>query len=244
MRNNLTFLNVYKKKTIKSEVVTQLLYGETFKKLNRSDRWIKIKNDIDNYKGYIKYKKFPPNQKNTHKIFNLKANLYSGPNNRSRLKKKLSFGSKIKVTKKKKIFYKFDNFWIKKNNLKEIKYQAKDSFKNIKKFINTKYKWGGKHFSGVDCSGLIQLFLNFNNKFCPRDTKDQIKYFRKKIKIKNIKKNDLIFWKGHVAIAISKKKLIHAFGPEKKTLVMPINKTIERLYKVSNLKVIGIRKTR
>ena len=66
MRNHLSFLKVYKKKNIKSEVVTQLLYGDTFKKLNRSGKWIKIKNDIDNYKGYIKYKKFPQNQKNTH----------------------------------------------------------------------------------------------------------------------------------------------------------------------------------
>ena len=105
-----------------------------------------------------------------------------------------------------------------------------------------KYKWGGKHFTGVDCSGLIQLFLNFNNKFCPRDTKDQIKYFKKKTKLENIKKNDLIFWRGHVAIAISKNKLIHAYGPLKKTVIMPINKTIDRIYKTANLKVIGIRK--
>ena len=70
-----------------------------------------------------------------------------------------------------------------------------------------KYKWGGKHYSGVDCSGLIQLFLNFNNKFCPRDAKDQMKYFKKKIKLKNVKKNDLIFWKGHVAVITSKNRL-------------------------------------
>ncbi len=82
---------------------------------------------------------------------------------------------KLKLYKKKNAFYKFDNFWIKKSDLKEINYKTKDTFKNIKKFINKKYKWGGKHFSGLDCSGLVQLFLNFNNKFCPRDTKDQIK---------------------------------------------------------------------
>ncbi len=59
MRNNLPILNVYKKKTIKSEVVTQLLYGDTFKKLKKTKSWIKIKNNSDNYKGYIKYKNFP-----------------------------------------------------------------------------------------------------------------------------------------------------------------------------------------
>ena len=149
---------------------------------------------------------------------------------------------KLKLLKKKNNFYKFDNLWIKKKDLKKINYKTKNIFKNIKKFTNIKYKWGGKHFSGIDCSGLIQLLLNYNNKFCPRDAKDQIKYFKKKIQLDNIRKNDLIFWKGHVAITISKKKLIHAYGPFKKVVVMPISETIDKIYKTANLKVIGIRR--
>ena len=242
MKNNNTVINVYKIKSTKSEVVTQLLYGDTFKKIKKNGSWIRIKNDVDNYKGYIKKKNLTSNQKNTHKIYNLKVNLYSKPNTKSKIKKQLSFGSKIKVVEKKNNFYKFDNLWIKKKDLKKINYKTKDIFKNIKKFINTKYKWGGKHFDGIDCSGLIQLHFNFNNKFCPRDAEDQIKYFKKKIELKNIRKNDLIFWKGHVAVAISKHTLIHAYGPLKKATLMPIKKTINRIYKTANLKVIGIRR--
>ena len=242
MRSNNSVINVYKTKNTKSKVVTQLLYGDTFKKLKKIGSWIRIKNDTDNYKGYIKKKKFTSNQQNTHKVYNLKANLYSKPNTKNKVRKQLSFGSKIKVMGEKNYFYKFDNLWIKKKDLKEINYKTKDVFKNIKKFINIKYKWGGKHFSGVDCSGLVQLFLNFNNKFCPRDTKDQIKYFKKKIEVKNIKKNDLIFWKGHVAIARSNRELVHAYGPLKKTIPAPIKKTIDKIYKTANLKVIGIRR--
>ena len=210
MKSKFPVLNVYKKKTKKSSVVTQLLYGDTFKKLEQKGSWIRIKNDSDNYKGYIKNKKFNLNDKSTHKVYILYANLYSKPNEKSKIKKKLSFNSKVKITHRKGQFLKFDKFWIKKKSLKKINFKTKNYFKNINKFINVKYKWGGKHFTGVDCSGLIQLFLNFNNKFCPRDTKDQIKYFKKKIKLQNIKKNDLIFWKGHVAVVVSKKKLIHA----------------------------------
>ena len=240
MRCNLSVINVYNKKNTKSKVVTQLLYGDTFKKLKKNGPWVKIKNDSDNYKGFIKKNFFSTKQKNTHKVYNLSAKLYSKPN--TIIKKKLSFGSKIRVLKKKNNFYKFDNLWIKKKDVKEINYKTKDVFKNIKKFINTKYKWGGKHYSGVDCSALIQLFINFNNKFCPRDTKDQIKYFKKKIELNMIRKNDLIFWKGHVAVAISKLNLIHAYGPEKKTVIMPIKKTIDRIYKTANLKVVAIRR--
>ena len=242
MRNNLPTLNVYKKKTKKSEVVTQLLYGDTFKKIKQYKSWIKIKNNLDNYKGYIENKKYPLKQKNTHKIFVLNSSLYSAPNNKKKINKNLSFGSRIKVIKKSDNFYKFDNWWIKKKDLKKINFTTKNPFNEIKKFLNIKYQWGYKHFSGVDCSGLIQLFLNYNNKFCPRDTKDQIKFFKKKIKLKNIRKNDLIFWKGHVAIVTSKNSLVHAYGPFKKTVKMPINKTINRIYKTANLKVIGIRR--
>jgi hypothetical protein len=57
-----------------------------------------------------------------------------------------------------------------------------------------------------------------------------------------MKKNDLIFWKGHVAVIVSKSKLIHAYGPLKKVVVMPIKTTIDRIYKTANLKIIGIRR--
>ena len=242
MKSNSFVINVHKKNNTKSEVVTQLLYGDTFKKIKKIGSWIKIKNDLDNYKGFIKDKKFPSNEKGTHKICKLYANLYFKPNLKNKIKKKISFGSKVKIIEKKGNFCKFDNLWIKKNNLKKINFKTKDIFKNINQFINTKYKWGEKNFNGVDCSGLVQLFFNFNNKFCPRDTKDQIRYFKRKIELKNIKKNDLIFWKGHVAVAVSRNSLIHAYGPLKKTVKMPINKTINQIYKTANLKVIGIRR--
>ena len=242
MRSNLSFINVYKKANIKSEIVTQLLYGDQFKKIIEKKSWIKIKNESDQYKGFVKKSNFLSDKKNTHKVYKLSASLYSKPRIKNKVKKKLSFGSKISVIEKKGNFYKFDNLGIKKNDLKKINFRSKNIFNNIKKFIGIKYKWGGKHFSGIDCSALVQLHVNFNNRFCPRDTKDQIKFFNNKIKLKKIKKNDLIFWKGHVAVAISKKKLVHAYGPLKKTLTMPINKTIDRIYKTANLKVIGIRR--
>ena len=84
--------------------------------------------------------------------------------------------------------------------------------------------------------------MNFSNRYCPRDAREQVKYFRKNIKLKNIKKNDIIYWKGHVAVALSNKKLIHAYGPMKKTVIMDINQTIKRIERTAKLKVIGIKR--
>ena len=73
--------------------------------------------------------------------------------------------------------------------------------------------------------------------YYPRDTKDQIKYSNKKIIKKNYKKGGIIFWKGHVAMCINSNELIHAYGPEKRVLIMPILQTIKRIDKTAQLKV-------
>ena len=41
-------------------------------------------------------------------------------------------------------------------------------------------------------------------------------------------------------MCINSKQLIHAYGPEKRVLIMPIIKTIKRIEKTAKLKVIKI----
>ena len=238
--NLFPIVNLYKKSSIKSEIVSQMIYGESFSISKKSKKWLKIKIKEDGYKGFIQNKKFKDYLKPTHKINVLKAKIYKFPNKKKITE--LSFNSKIKISNKKSNFFKFEKGWINKNDVKLVSYRNKDFFRKINIFRNIKYKWGGKSFNGIDCSALVQLNLNFNNKFCPRDAKDQVKYFKKNIKLNNIKKNDIIYWKGHVAIVLSKKKLIHAYGPFKKTIIMDVNKTIKRIEKTANLKVIGIKR--
>ena len=238
--NNFSIINLYKKPSIKSDVVTQLIYGESFSVSKSTKKWLKIKIKEDNYKGYIQNRTFHQFIKPSHKIHVLKAKIYKFPN-----KKKineLSFGSKIKAEGKKSQFIKFKKGWINQKDIKPINYKEKNIFNKINLFKDIKYKWGGKSFKGIDCSALVQVCINFNNKFCPRDAKDQIKFLNKNVKLKNIKKNDIIYWKGHVAIALSKTKLIHAYGPMKKTVIMDIKKTLDLIKKTADLNVISIKR--
>ena len=218
-----------------------MIFGESFSILRKDKKWLKIKIKEDSYTGYIEKNHFPQLIKPTHKIKVLKANIYKFPNNKIKINN-LPFCAKIKVTQSKGEYLKFYKGWINKKDVKLISFKSKDPFKNISIFKNIKYKWGGKSYKGIDCSGLIQIFLNFNNKFCPRDAKDQFSFFKKNISLINIKKNDIIFWKGHVALAVSKKKLIHAYGPMKKTVIMSTQQTISRIEKTAKLKIIGIKR--
>jgi len=239
--NNYPLVNLHSKPLSGSEVVTQMVYGESFKIINRRSKWMKIRIKEDGYTGYIKNKKFISYLKPTHKISTLSANIYKNSNFRKKIGK-LSYTSKIKVEKIVLKFAKFQNKWIETKNIKPVKYKDKNIFKNIRMFKGVRYKWGGKTFSGIDCSALIQVCLNFNNRFCPRDSSQQVKFFKRSVSLNNIKRNDIIYWKGHVALAISNKKLIHAYGPKKLTLIMNIKKTITLIKKTANLKIISIKR--
>ena len=240
--NNSPVLNLYKKNNLKSKLDTQLLYGDNFKVIKKSLNWKKIIIKKDGYKGFIKSKKFPFPIKANFKVCVLKANLCDKPNTKNKISKYLSFNSRLKVTEKKGKFGKFENYWIKLSDIKKVSHKNKNVFKDIEFFKNTKYLWGGKSFKGIDCSALVQVFLNYNNKFFPRDSIDQEKFLKKKVKFKNLRKNDIIFWKGHVAVALSSKKIIHAYGPMKKVVIMDTKKAINRIERTANLKVTSIRR--
>jgi len=56
--NNLPIVNLYKKRSLKSGIDTQLLYGENFKVIKKHSGWKRIRIKKDGYAGYIENKKF------------------------------------------------------------------------------------------------------------------------------------------------------------------------------------------
>ena len=152
------------------------------------------------------------------------------------------FASKVSIIQKNSQFVEFDkNKWIKKKDLKNIKAIENNFIKIVRLFLGVRYVWGGKTHDGIDCSALLQLIFFYNNRFYPRDTKDQIKYSKKNKGLIFFKKGDIIFWRGHVAICLNKTLLIHAYGPKKKVIIMNIKSTILQIKKNSKLEVIGVK---
>ena len=229
--------NINSEPFLNSEVTSQILYGEKFKILSKNKGWVKIKTKYDNYTGFIKNDKFFKKFKPTNKVYKLRSRIFKKKGNKFfQTKKFLYFGSGISVTNKKKKFFEFEkNKWIKINDTKKINHLEKNLIKILKLFVNVKYLWGGKSSEGIDCSALIQIFFYYNRIFFPRDSKDQLKYCKKKANKKIFKKN-IIFWKGHVAYCLNKKDLIHAYGPKKKVVIMNIKQTISKIFENTKLK--------
>ena len=241
MKNNFfntPVTNIYEKPTSNSNVSSQILYGEKFKILSKKNNWIKIKTNFDNYVGYIRKNKFNQNFKPTKKIYKLRSEIFK------KVKKKflptnkfLYFASGISIKNKDNNFIEFEkNKWIKIDDTKKINHYENNFIKIFKLFLGCKYLWGGKTSKGIDCSALIQIYFYYNRNFFPRDSKDQIKFCKKKVN-KKLSKGDIIFWKGHVGICLNQSKFIHAYGPKKKVLIMPTNFTIRVIKKTAKLMV-------
>ena len=236
-------VNIYKKNNKKSEIVTQILLGEHFVAKSKFGKFYKGYRTYDKYKGFIEAKYLHlDKRKKTHKIISKDSNLYKKPSKKYKTNKKIFFNSKISILDNTNDFIQTNVGWILKKNAKPINFKTKHFLDNVKLYLKTKYLWGGNSPKGLDCSALVQELLKFNNIYCPRDSKDQKRFFKKEIAVKNIKKGDFLFWKGHVAIALNNKKLVHAFGARKKVVMMGIKETITKIYSKSKLPLLCVKR--
>ncbi|MDC2996440.1 C40 family peptidase [Candidatus Pelagibacter sp.] len=226
--------NIYKKPSKKSEVTSQIIYGEKVRILEIKKKWLRIKTLSDNYSGFIKNEKLQKGLKILFKTNKFKTRIFS----KNKKKNFLTFNSRLPIIAKRKKFIEFEKGkWVKRIDIKPINHKDRNFVKILKSFINCKYTWGGKSYKGIDCSALIQLYYLYNNKFFPRDTKDQISFKKGKKNIIKFSKGDIIYWRGHVAVCLNKSQLIHAYGPRKKVLTMNIKKTIELIKETAKLEI-------
>ena len=96
-------------------------------------------------------------------------------------------------------------------------------------FMNAPYLWGGKSSLGIDCSGLVQIALQLAGVSCPRDTYMQESALGRPKSLTELRRGDLIFWKGHVAIACDTTTIIHANAHHMMVAKEPITEAIIRI---------------
>ena len=227
---------IRKQPNIYSELLSEALFGEIFEIKKIQENWIYGKLKTDDYYGWIKSSELGDVIQPTHKIITKSTSVFLKTNIKTAMFT-LSIGSQVKVTKHfgdwKKIH--LQNFCVQEGFIKSKDcVNSNNKIKNWKNIPSTfegvPYFWGGRTFNGLDCSALVQLCLQTQMKNFPRDSKDQILLPGKNIeKLKNILKGDLIFWKGHVAFALSNKLIVHASAHHNKVIKETLDNAIKRI---------------
>jgi cell wall-associated NlpC family hydrolase len=208
----------------KSEMVSQLLFGETFIILSQSKGWAKITTDHDNYEGWIEEKQFIQMSSDEYSLLLSSTKYYSTDlvhalyqNNTGTLNivpgsiLYNSSGVEFKLGEK---TFSFDGKVIKA----DIEPSCEKLIKNAFYFLNSPYLWGGRTPFGIDCSGFVQIAARLSGISLSRDTHEQAEEGEMINLISEAKPGDLAFFDNadgqiiHVGIILENGQIIHASG--------------------------------
>lgn len=190
----------------------QLLWGDAVTVIDRHKGWAFVQAAKDGYCGYVDDATLGGANRATHRVAAPASHVYSGPRVQAAESAALSFGSLVTVIGSEGKFAKTPHGFIPAMHLRPLDEPFADAVGVAELFLGTPYLWGGNSRSGIDCSGLVQAALIACGKACPADSDQQRSVGRELPQDAPLQRGDLVFWKGHVAMAVDSHRLIHANG--------------------------------
>ena len=214
---------------------TQVLFGEGVRVLDRADGWAWVKSDFDGYVGYLPETALDATvTPATHIVAVPRTFAYTGPDLRTPTAFALSIGSRLTVvgeseTRGTRYFTLEGGQSVVAGHCLPVGETAGDDYVAIAgRFLETPYLWGGRSGFGLDCSALVQLSMMLAGKSAPRDSDMQAAGLGTPIEREELRRGDLVFWKGHVAIMEDETTIIHANGHTMSVAREPLADAIER----------------
>ena len=200
----------------RSEMISQILFGESFEILEEQVKWTKIRCMWDDYEAYIDVKQYIVVDERTAKL-SLKSSLSISPITNIRSNKSQQYLSVASVLNNNLIDLLNLEFseseWLNVND-KKI-----PSISDLSKtWLKTPYLWGGRSIFGIDCSGFTQSVFKFFGCALPRDAYQQADVGAVVNFIEEAKEGDVAFFDNdeqkiiHVGIILDKHHIIHASG--------------------------------
>lgn len=185
----------------------QLIFGADLTVIEARGGWAFVQTAQDGYCGWL-----PENVLGTgtspitHRITAPASHLYSAPDMKQPEFCALSIGARLSVTGTEAGFAQLaTGGYIPLQHIGDK--PSTDPVTTAESLLGTPYLWGGNSHAGLDCSGLVQIALLDCGIPCPGDSDLQHSAFPK---VSTIQRGDLLFWPGHVAMAISADVMIHA----------------------------------
>lgn len=202
---------------LKRGIDTELLRGESVRVFDRAGGFAWVQSDWDGYVGYLPEEMIGPHIAPTHRILVPRTFVYPEAELRKPPVSSLSMGSLVTVvgeaeTRGTRYFLLEDGGAMIAAHCLTVGEKADDDYVAVAtRFLDTPYLWGGRSAFGIDCSGLVQLALMMTGMRAPRDS-DMQASFGEPIDRGDLRRGDLVFWKGHVGIMEDEETLLHANG--------------------------------
>ncbi len=205
----------------------QLIYGDEVTHLGNSGDWAYVQSNKDGYHGYVSKDLMRQSKEPTHWVSAPSTNTYMEPDFKSPDMGHLTFGSRVLVEEDIERFVATEIGFIPSQHLQPVSIQLSDPAAVAALFLGTPYLWGGNSRWGIDCSGLVQAALLACGQPCPGDSDQQMSLGDDATG--PYQRNDLLFWKGHVALVSDANTLIHANAHAMSVTFEPIKNAIERI---------------
>ena len=227
---------------------TEALHGETVTVYEMTDEgWAWGQIDRDGYVGWLPSGALIAGVRQpTHRVSVLRTFLYPGPSIKLPPVMALSLGSTVTVLREDGRFAITDQGAIVAGHLVPVGRHETDFVAVAERFVGVPYLWGGKTSLGLDCSGLAQLSLAAAGVAAPRDSDMQEACVGTSLPVgeamQDLRRGDLLFWKGHVGIMQDRDRLLHANGHHMLVVSEPVAEACERIQAKDGGPVTSVRR--
>ncbi|KAA9366657.1 NlpC/P60 family protein [Ochrobactrum quorumnocens] len=218
---------------------TQIIFGDMVRVFEEQDGWSWAQAERDGYTGYVSSASLEkPGADATHMVIVPRTFIYPGSDLRFPHTKALSLGSRVRIvgsaeTRGTQYALLENGEALIAGHLASLDQHAPDYVAVAETLLHTPYLWGGTSGFGIDCSGIVQLSMWVSGRKVLRDSDMQQTTLGEIIEpdanYSSLKRGDLVFWKGHVAICASPDMLIHASGHTMTVTMEPLNDAIKRI---------------
>jgi cell wall-associated NlpC family hydrolase len=213
-------------------LASEALKGERVTIYDTNDEgWAWGQLTADNYVGWLPANALaPPRAAPTHKVTALRTFAFPGPSIKLLPLEALPLGARLAIARiEDRMAVTQSGAYVPAAHLKPVEENESDFVAVAERFLGVPYLWGGKTALGLDCSGLVQIALAACGIPCPRDSDMQEQALGIPVSApSDLKRGDVVFWRGHVAIVRDGANLLHANAFHMAVAIEPIADAITR----------------